>query len=235
MQSLSMCCAKNAMSSGRSSSTARSRYLRKSSARLASSFKSAKAISGSIIQNSARWRVVFEFSAQRGTEGVDAAERQAIGLDVQLAGDSQAGLFAEKVFRIVDGSVFIAGKIGEVERRYAEHGAGALGIAGADDGRANPEETALMEITMDGHRQAIADPRDRSECVGARPQVRDGSQVFHAVPLGGNRVAIRVLDRADHGDAIGLDLKRWPLPRDSVSVPSTCTAQWVVRCKISLW
>ena len=34
------------------------------SASVASSERSAKAISGSIIQNSARWRLVFEFSAR---------------------------------------------------------------------------------------------------------------------------------------------------------------------------
>ena len=39
--------------------------LRKSSARSASSFRSAKAISGSIIQNSAAWRVVLLFSARK--------------------------------------------------------------------------------------------------------------------------------------------------------------------------
>ena len=65
MQSLSMRSAKNAMSSARSSSSGRKMYLRKASARSALSVRSAKAISGSIIQNSARWRVVFEFSARK--------------------------------------------------------------------------------------------------------------------------------------------------------------------------
>jgi hypothetical protein len=39
-------------------------YFSSLSARLALSETSAKAISGSIIQNSARWRPVFEFSAR---------------------------------------------------------------------------------------------------------------------------------------------------------------------------
>ena len=38
--------------------------LRRSSARSALSDRSAKAISGSTIQNSERWRLVFEFSAR---------------------------------------------------------------------------------------------------------------------------------------------------------------------------
>ena len=64
MHSGSMRSAKNAMSSARSSSTARKTYRRHASARSASADRSAKAISGSTIQNSARWRAVLEFSAR---------------------------------------------------------------------------------------------------------------------------------------------------------------------------
>ena len=39
-------------------------YFKSASARSALSFRSANAISGSIIQNSARWRLVLEFSAR---------------------------------------------------------------------------------------------------------------------------------------------------------------------------
>jgi hypothetical protein len=55
---------KNFRSSARSASTALNMYFRNSSARSASSCEVAKAISGSIIQNSARWRGVLEFSAR---------------------------------------------------------------------------------------------------------------------------------------------------------------------------
>ena len=91
--SLSMRSAKNSMSSARSSSTARKMYLRKSSARSASSSRSANAISGSIIQNSARWRLVLRvLGAERRAERVDLGQRQAVRLDVELAGDRQEGL-----------------------------------------------------------------------------------------------------------------------------------------------
>ncbi len=63
--SLSIRSAKNAMSSARSSRTARKLYLSRSSARSALSARSAKAISGSTIQNSERCRLVFEFSARK--------------------------------------------------------------------------------------------------------------------------------------------------------------------------
>ena len=53
------------MSSARWVSTASMQYLTIASASCASSWRSAKAISGSIIQNSARWREVLEFSARK--------------------------------------------------------------------------------------------------------------------------------------------------------------------------
>ena len=56
--------AKNFMSSARSSSTALRMYFRNASARSASAARSANAISGSIIQNSARCRGVLLFSAR---------------------------------------------------------------------------------------------------------------------------------------------------------------------------
>ena len=56
---------KKLMSSARSSRMALKRYLRKSSASCASSARFAKAISGSIIQNSERCLLVFEFSARK--------------------------------------------------------------------------------------------------------------------------------------------------------------------------
>ena len=56
---------KKRMSSARSSSRALKMYLRNSSARSAESSRSANASSGSIIQNSARWRGVLEFSARK--------------------------------------------------------------------------------------------------------------------------------------------------------------------------
>jgi hypothetical protein len=56
---------KKARSSCLSFSNAARVYFSNSSASAALSERSAKAISGSIIQNSARWRLVFEFSARK--------------------------------------------------------------------------------------------------------------------------------------------------------------------------
>ena len=196
------------MSSGRSSSTAFKRLLRKSSARLASSFEIGEGDLGldhpELGEVAGRVRIL---GAECGPERIDPAECQAVGLDIELARDGEAGRLAEEVGREIDGPVLVAGEIGEVERRDAEHRAGALGVAGGDDRRVHPDKTMLMEVAVHGHRQAVAHPRDRPERVGPRPQMGHRPQVLHGVPLGRDRVSIRVLDPPDHFDAIGLDLE----------------------------
>src|SRR5258706_11353604 len=56
---------KKARSSSLSFSNAAKAYFSNASANAALSERSANAISGSIIENSARWRLVFEFSARK--------------------------------------------------------------------------------------------------------------------------------------------------------------------------
>ena len=107
--------------------------------------------------------------------------------------------------------VLVAGQVGQVERRDAEHRPGPLGVAGGDDRRVDPEESVLVEVAVHGHRQAVADPRHRAERVGPRPQVGHRPQVLERVPLGRDRVVVGVLDPADHLDPIGLDLEPLPL------------------------
>ena len=60
---------------------------------------------------------------------------------------------------------------------------------------------------MHGHRETVPDPRHRAERVCPRAQVGHRPQVLHRVSFGGDRVTVRVLDQADHIDAIGLDLE----------------------------
>ena len=64
-QPFSMRWSKKARSSCLSFSSAAKVYFKSASANAALSERSANAISGSIIQNSARWRLVFEFSARK--------------------------------------------------------------------------------------------------------------------------------------------------------------------------
>ena len=146
-----------------------------------------------------------------GPERVDARERQAVRLDVELARDGQEGGLAEEVLREVDGSVGRPGEVGEVEGRDAEQLAGALGIAGGQDRRVHPVEAVLVEVPVHRHGQRMADPGDRAERVRPDPQVGDLAKVFEGVPLGRDRVGVGVVDPADHLDRICGQLHGLPL------------------------
>ena len=64
-----------------------------------SSARSAKAISGSIIQNSARWRAVLLFSARKVGPKVYPAQRGGAELGLQLSAHGQVGDPPEEILR----------------------------------------------------------------------------------------------------------------------------------------
>src|SRR5712671_8071719 len=110
---------KKARSSCLSFSSAAKVYFKSASANAALSERSANAISGSIIQNSARWRLVFEFSARKGRpEGVDLGERQAVGLDIELPRDRQERLAAKEVLREIHLALRRARQVDEIQGRH---------------------------------------------------------------------------------------------------------------------
>src|SRR6266446_5387914 len=90
---------KKARSSYLSFSSAAKVYLSSASANAALSERSANAISGSIIQNSARWRLVRVLRAEGRPEGVDLGQRQAIGLNIELSRYRQKRLAAKEILR----------------------------------------------------------------------------------------------------------------------------------------
>jgi hypothetical protein len=124
----------------RSSSTRLEDVLEEASARSACRLRSAKAISGSIIQNSARWRLVLSSRPGRWARRCRPAQRAAVGLDVQLAAHRQEGLLAEEVLAKSTSPSVVRGGFISVQGRDAEQLAGALGVAGGDDGRVDPVE-----------------------------------------------------------------------------------------------
>ena len=69
-----------------------------------------------------------------------------------------------------------------------------------------------MEVAVHRHRKAIAHSCDGPERVGPRPEMGHRPQVLHGVAFRRDRVAVRVLDPANHLDALGLDLEPLPLP-----------------------
>ena len=93
--------AKKAMSSSRSfKSVAARTALRKSSASVG---EVAQVRKGDLRLDHPKLRQVAAgvgvFGAERGAEGIDLGEGQAIGLEIELAGDGEEGLAAEEVVR----------------------------------------------------------------------------------------------------------------------------------------
>ena len=171
-----------------------------------SPFRSQKAISGSIIQNSAAWRGgVGVLRPEGGAEGVHVAEGHGEVLGVELAGDGEVGALAEEVLAVVHGAVVVLGQVLQVQGGHPEHLAGALAVAGGDDGGVDVDEAPVLEEGVDGVGRHAAHPEGGGEQVGAGPQVLDGAQVLHAVALllegvvgGGGAL---------HRDGGGLDLQ----------------------------
>src|SRR3546814_734979 len=116
-------------------------------------------------------------------------------------------LLAEEVAAVVHLARRVARQVGQVERGYAEHLPRALGVGGGDDRGGNPEVALLVEVPVHGLGQAVADPGDGTEQVGARPQVRHLAQELERMGLGLDRVGLGVLDPADDLDRSGLDLE----------------------------
>jgi len=142
---------------------------------------------------------------KRGTERVDLAHRQAIGLGVQLTGHGEKGLAAEEVVAIA-----VGGPVGDVQRADAEQVAGAFAIAGRDDRRIDPEEAVRIEVSVDGLRQGVAHPGHGTEGIGAGTEVGDGTQVLERVALLRDGVGIRFGHPAGDTDGVSLNFAALP-------------------------
>ena len=84
----------------------------------------------------------------------------------------------------------------------AEHGAGALGVAGGDDGSLDVEESALLEELVDAEGHCVSDAGHGAEGVGAGAQVGQLAQKFQGVPFFLEGVLLRV-GAAELLDALG--------------------------------
>ena len=173
--------------------------------------------------------------AEGRPERVHPVERQAVRLDVELPGDGQARRLAEEVG--LAKSMCPCSSRGRLARSSVE----TRNIAPAPSAslvvmigvctQMKPRSWKYRWTAID---RQCAHPRHRAERVGARPQVGHGPQVLHRVPLGRDRIAVRVLDPADHLDAVGLDLEPLALAlRLRPACRSARSEQCVVRCRIS--
>ena len=212
MQSGSMRSAKKAMSSPRSSSTARTDVLEEGLGQVGVGGQVGEGDLG--LDHPELGQVaggVGVLGPERRAERVHPAQGQAVGLDVELARDGQVRLPAEEVLGEVDLPSGVRGRLARSRVETRNIAPGPLGVVGGDDRGVDPEEAVLVEEAVHGHRQAVPHPGDGAEGVGAGPQVGDLAQVLERVLLGGDRVGLGVVDPADDLDRLGLDLDRLAL------------------------
>ncbi len=136
--------------------------------------------------------------AEGRAEGINLRQRTGVGLAVQLAGNGQERLFTEEVFVEIDFALIVTRQVFQIQRRHAEHFAGAFGIGGGDQRGGNPEEALFVEEAVQRLRQGVTHAGYRANQVGARTQVRYFTQILDAVALGRHRVGVRVFHPAGH-------------------------------------
>ncbi len=146
------------------------------------------------------------------SEGIDLGEREAIGLDVQLARDGQERLAPEEVLREVD-LTLLHWEISHIERGYAEQRSRSFRIRAGDDRRIHPQEAVLAEEAVDRLRHRVPHARRGGDDVRARAQVRHLAQELERVGLGLDRIVVGVFDPADDAHRGCLHLEGLPFRR----------------------
>ena len=117
----------------------------------------------------------------------------------------------KEIRRPIDGSVWTLRRRRRIERRDAEKFASTFAIARGDDGRVNVGKAALLEEAVDGHGHPATHAHERAESVRPRPEVRDGPEELHGVPLFLQRE--RFVGPADQAESRGFELPLLPLSR----------------------
>ena len=170
--------------------------MRKSSIKSQSSERWAKENSGSIIQNSAAWRVVLLFFGAEGRpEGIDLAVGEGEGFDVELSGDGEMDIVLVEVFRrFLDIGIDLEGL------------AFAFAVVGGKNRGMDPIEAVLEEILMDVVGQSRADAEDSVEGIGLHAPLRNRPKVFKGGLLFLERKVLA--HPADKFDPFGLELER---------------------------
>ena len=139
--------------------------------------------------------------AERRAERVDLAQRQAVRLDVELAGDGEERLACRR------------SPCGNRSRpcRRAAGWRGRASTRGTSGPAPSASEVVMIgvltqkkpfsvEVAVDRLAMRVAHARDRAEQVGARAQVRDLAQELQRVLLGLDRIGFRIVDPADDFD-----------------------------------
>ena len=105
------------------------------------------------------------FGAEGGAKGVDLTKGHGRHLALQLTGDGQTRTATEEVV----GVVLLGGLIlvGPADGGHLEHLAGALAVAGSDEGGVHVDIVALLEIAVDGGGHHATHTENRIERIGA--------------------------------------------------------------------
>ena len=150
-------------------------------------------------------RSVGVFCTESRTEGIDSTEGRSTKLAFKLTAHGQCRGLAEEVGRVVDLSIFVAGRIVDIEGRYLEHGTCTLTVARRDERSIEIEETTLLEELVDGEGKSAAYTEHRAEGVGAGTQVSLLAQELKRVAFLLKRIGLRI-GRSEHFEGLGLNL-----------------------------
>ena len=143
--------------------------------------------------------------AERRSECVCVPECQGEDLSLELSAYCKRSLLAEEVLFVIYVSVFHR-HIVEVQSRYLEHLACAFGVARRDDRRVRVNEVVLLEELVDRVSSQRTDSEYSRERIAARSEVRDLSEILHAVTFFLERI-VRI-GAGFYLDALCLDLER---------------------------
>ena len=117
---------------------------------------------------------------KRGPKGIDVRQGQGEDLRFQLAAYGEVSGLAEEVVFVLHFAA-VLGHVVQVECGHLEHGTGALGVAGGDDGGLDELEAPVLEEGVDGVGHGVPHPRHGPKGVGAGPQMGDLPEKFGGV------------------------------------------------------
>mmetsp|Transcript_12056 Transcript_12056/g.44739 ORF Transcript_12056/g.44739 Transcript_12056/m.44739 type:complete len:330 (+) Transcript_12056:364-1353(+) len=170
-------------------------------------------------------RRVRIFSPERRPEGVDVAQRAAVGLHVELAADGQRRPPAEEVLGVVNVARSVARNVLHrpvlrQKRRHSELLSRALAVRRGDERRVHVQEPVIVEELVSRVRHGMSNASQRGVDARPRTQVCLLPEELEAVTLLRHRVDIRAEHGAQDRDGKGLELHPLPFLRTGDHLPA---------------